>query len=909
MIKTKKNIALLIAVLMLMSNFMGLLGNISLAIQSNVTVEFSVENDGSAHLSENGKSLNYECDDHSSYDFQLGQFINDEFVPIELTEQGNSQDGHKYIATGISSNQNLKIYCPNYNGGVIEVFYGGQAINMFPEDPDNQQYFYSFQLEQIEDVNYYQFRIQEKHDSGNGNVQDVSNVDFTVDFGEASWVVGDTTVNATINGNPITNNPVNLKGNTEITLTNYDPTTMDVHITEQGVDNPFGTTLRVDQNGVTRIMDHNADNLPGGPFIFAVEEHHDEEYHDENQDMSEAIYRVTFNSTYNVNDEQVTVALRGENNSLVNVNGQTEVRGNQDIVLNGFDPETMEVIIRVVEEGLEPERWYSDKLNVSENGVTHIIDAKRGPMPNDKDLEFFVGSRTSDGPEWNLPEPNTFANVTVTSNEDHRGSYIDARININGFGIDLGEPGGQEENVPEIVQVDHFDYAWDEEHDNNNVNIRFSALFNKKYVGKVVVNGEEFVIYDEHNNPEDNLIDYNNRTDWLNHYGYQEVGFDVLVNKADTYNIVVDLEDMEGYNQYIGNFLWTDNQDEEFRKDGQGNIIYGEDGLPEINDEFIGHSKLELLEVTYEMDWNCDGDYKDENEVITVAGEDIFNDPHIEYDPYGRDGHIRSLVVPEGAECLMKITPKYGYQVTSFGVNGNDVLTGDGISEFKFVIMKGNFHLSAKVRPVDDVVSSTTEKVKSGSIEIGQDEIDSGTVVLLVDDVNLTDEKQEEFANTARSYAEEGYTVSSYLDISLDQVFYKGTADNVWANEIHELKDDATIELELDEDLSDKSIIVLHNINDGDEYEIIEIEGYNPDTNTVTFKTNSFSNYAIAVKDNTLESEDPENSPADLEEPTGTTKTPTETTKNPKTGDNIMFFVTMFVTSVVGIAVARKKRK
>ena len=76
------------------------------------------------------------------------------------------------------------------------------------------------------------------------------------------------------------------------------------------------------------------------------------------------------------------------------------------------------------------------------------------------------------------------------------GSSISSRININGFGIDLGEPGGKEENVPEIVQVDHFDYAWDEEHDNNNFNIRFSALFNKKYFGKVVVNGEEFVIYD-----------------------------------------------------------------------------------------------------------------------------------------------------------------------------------------------------------------------------------------------------------------------------------------------------------------------------------------------------------------------------------------------------------------------------
>ena len=45
MIRRKKTLAALIAVLMLMSNFMGLLGHIAIAVRDNVTIEFSVSTD------------------------------------------------------------------------------------------------------------------------------------------------------------------------------------------------------------------------------------------------------------------------------------------------------------------------------------------------------------------------------------------------------------------------------------------------------------------------------------------------------------------------------------------------------------------------------------------------------------------------------------------------------------------------------------------------------------------------------------------------------------------------------------------------------------------------------------------------------------------------------------------------
>ena len=99
MVKTKKRLALIIAVLMLMSNCMGLLTNIAFAVQNNVTVEFSVEKDSSANLSDDGKTLNYECEDGSSYDFKLMQ----NGQAITLTRQNDPEHGDKYIAIGISS--------------------------------------------------------------------------------------------------------------------------------------------------------------------------------------------------------------------------------------------------------------------------------------------------------------------------------------------------------------------------------------------------------------------------------------------------------------------------------------------------------------------------------------------------------------------------------------------------------------------------------------------------------------------------------------------------------------------------------------------------------------------------------------------------------------------------------------
>ena len=867
--RTSKMFAIAIVVIMLISNVVNLFTNISLAITSNVTVEFSADSDDKIILKNDGKTLNYTCSDNSSYDFQLVQ----NGQAIELEQINDPVNGDKYVATGISSNENIKIYCPRINLGMVSIFYSGSPIGMYAQNVDVD--YYSQFLVEIGDVNNYQFRIQENNN--NPPIADISEAEFTVNFGNATWTIENKTTTASVAGKDITNGPVTIKGKQEIVLSNWQPDLMEAYIkVEDQEGREFITQLSVDENGVTKLMNTNS-NIPQGEITFGVQrlpEHHDE---GNNINMADEIYTVDFRpASWEVRGKTATASIEGLNIT----NSEVEIRGDKTIKLENFDSKLMEAVVRVLEPDKNIEECFSAKLNVNENGETCIANVRADFMPSDLPLMFEVQRRTNDGPENNLPPANTGSKVVVSGGEGYKTSYKDARIAINGFPVVLDDPQQNQnlgDEILESVTFDDFRYYYDNEEDKGTVDISFSALFLSKYVGQVKIVGKTLngeVLEESYTtivNVSD-IINYENRTDWLEHYSGQQVGFDVEVAKADEYDIVVCLDEMEGYNIAIGNFLWSDEE--------------GAVG----NDGYIGNATLELEKVVYEIDLNNDNDYNDENEVVTVEGDDLFNHKYIEYSPYGSIG---SLVVPEGALCTMKITPDYGYQVLTFGSNDNPIVTGN-VSEFTFVAHKGNFHLSAQVIKVDDIVDAQSEKVKSGNIAIDNNEITTGTVVLTVDDMNPSEGKKQAFENEAGDY-----TISSYLNIDLNQVIYKGTAENVWSNELHELNEEATIQLELEENIDNNDIIVIHNIGDGDDYEIIEIEYYDSDTNTIEFKADSFSGYAIALKANQAVPENPDNpvnpdnpdNPVDPENPENPEEPATDKQKySLTTGDFMVVF-------------------
>ena len=274
------------------------------------------------------------------------------------------------------------------------------------------------------------------------------------------------------------------------------------------------------------------------------------------------------------------------------------------------------------------------------------------------------------------------------------------------------------------------------------------------------------------------------------------------------------------------------------------------------------------------------------------------------YDDGNEEGYGYASFIP-GTEVTIKLIPDYGYQVTSASLNDTQITPQAEQSTFTFIMPQTDLHLAAVFTKVGDVVKSSTDKVTSGTVKIGANEITTGSTVLNVSDASLTDTQKQSF-----SKAVEDYEVSTYLDIKLNQVIYKGSDSNVWSNELKELNNEATITLQLEEGVNGNEVVILHEKHDGS-YEVIETI-YDESTNTITFSTSSFSNYAIASK----KTENTTNTETDnkVDNTTNTeTDNKVDNTTNPQTGDNIIMFIIIFALALTGILatciISRKRVK
>ncbi len=240
-----------------------------------------------------------------------------------------------------------------------------------------------------------------------------------------------------------------------------------------------------------------------------------------------------------------------------------------------------------------------------------------------------------------------------------------------------------------------------------------------------------------------------------------------------------------------------------------------------------------------------------------------------------------------GSKVILRLKPDYGYQLTSITINDEKLTPGKEQSTFEYIMPNTNVHISGIFEKVDDKVNTDSKKVKNGTIEIDNNEIDSGSVILSVNDVTLSKEQISNFEEKAN-----GYKISTYLDINLAQVLYKGTPENVWKNELKELNNQAKITLKLEDGVDGNEVVIVHEKHDGT-YEIIPTT-YDKENNTITFVTTSFSNYAIASK--TVTSVNNEKNKDII---------------NPKTGDNIKVSGILISISILGIiilTVIRKKK-
>ena len=234
-----------------------------------------------------------------------------------------------------------------------------------------------------------------------------------------------------------------------------------------------------------------------------------------------------------------------------------------------------------------------------------------------------------------------------------------------------------------------------------------------------------------------------------------------------------------------------------------------------------------------------------------------------------------------GYKVVLKLKPDYGYQLTSIKINNEELVAGKEQSTFEYTMPNTNVHISGIFEKIDNKVNAESKKVKSGTIEFDGKEVNSGSIVLSVNDIELTKEQISNFEKNAN-----GYNISSYLDISLAQVIYKGTRESVWKNELRELNNLAKITLKLENGIDGNEVVIIHEKHDGT-YEMIPTT-YNSETNTITFATTSFSNYAIASKNATLENYEKDNS---IQKEISNA--------NPKTGDNVIVYFVLFVIAIL----------
>ena len=209
------------------------------------------------------------------------------------------------------------------------------------------------------------------------------------------------------------------------------------------------------------------------------------------------------------------------------------------------------------------------------------------------------------------------------------------------------------------------------------------------------------------------------------------------------------------------------------------------------------------------------------------------------------------VTVTPGDTVEFEFVPEYGYQLTSIQINGQNIGAATEVNRFSFVMPDTNIHFDAEFTKTDDVVKSNTAKVDSGTINLARGSFESGTAKLEISDAtsDITDEQKAKFAENAGDYA-----ISTYLDIDLYNTFYKGTTDETqaWDEQKLELERLATITLKLADGVDGNSVVIIHELHDArgvltGEYEIIPTT-YDPETNTITFRTKSFSNFAIASR-------------------------------------------------------------
>lgn len=325
-------------------------------------------------------------------------------------------------------------------------------------------------------------------------------------------------------------------------------------------------------------------------------------------------------------------------------------------------------------------------------------------------------------------------------------------------------------------------------------------------------------------------------------------------------------------------------------------IIWSNDGANAVGDykKFqLANGSARITKVSdsegHDITGNIYGlDYVSPEESCTEAGREG-----------GLSDGIGRVVIPQGSVVTYEFTPKYGYQLCGIRTNEGDILkAGAETNSYSFTMPAGNVHFEALFEATSDAVVGDSKAigVDASSVKLGAGEIDAGSVQLSVTDKTVAGEDKVKFETASGGE----FTIQNYMNIDLNQVFYKGKKDrnDVWKKNLSTLKNNATISIKLNEELPAGAVVeILHKKHDGN-VEVIQAS-YDASTQMLTFETDEFSDYAIAVKTKTDSKTDSLGSSG------------SKTVKSPKTMDDSFDLLTWIILllSVGGVSILLAWRK
>lgn len=225
-----------------------------------------------------------------------------------------------------------------------------------------------------------------------------------------------------------------------------------------------------------------------------------------------------------------------------------------------------------------------------------------------------------------------------------------------------------------------------------------------------------------------------------------------------------------------------------------------------------------------------------------------------------------TIRLESGYWVAFEFTPDPGYQLWTFQDKDNavEISSSGNTNTYLFQVPDNNVHFFAEFRSAEDFVNvEDGTMITGGDVVLNDFDINGGSAR-----VNVQPQDPSIYANDEAIEAiceDNELEVQDYLNIDLDQVYHIANTDNgYWTtNSFHDLGNGyAEITLQMADDFrpGTDSICLIHDRGEGaeDRYETINAQ-YDQETNTITFRTNGFSNYLIAAAPNgSINNENPD---------------------------------------------------